>query len=628
MYQPRAFPPRKQSPVRSFKLVRYLSVASFGAFMLATALLGMDYRRQAVHNMTVQGEEQNAVVTRALANSIWGEFSDFLSTTHVLSDEELRNHPLTAQLRYRVREQMAGSSAVKVKIFDLQGRTIFSTELEQIGDIKTNYEGLERALDGEITSQLEHRDRFNSFTGEIRDRTLLSSYVPIYATTLNSSDELGRGSHSQEITAVFELYTDFTPIVDRIHHTQRLIVIKVMLTLGALYGLLLFLTHRADRIVQTQYAAITQSANDHYNLAQEQEETLHNLRSAQSQLIHQEKLAALGQLVAGVAHEINTPLGAIQASASNMTKALEESLTELPKLSEHLLSQQQHVFFALLDVARNNKSFLTSSEKRPLRKALMQQLKEADIENPRQIANLLIDLGVHDSITPYMSLLTSESSTWLLRLAYNLARLPASNRTILAAVERAGKVVFALKNFAHHDHSEELQLVSVVDGIETVLELYHNQLKHGVEISRDYQANPQVWCYPDELVQVWTNLIHNGIQAMNGKGTISISVSQDQDYCRVSVTDTGKGIPSELRTKIFEPFFTTKKAGEGSGLGLHISRQVIEKHRGLMEFDSKPGCTTFTIGLPLDGPHTSTVSDDAAASSNPVFPFEEELNHV
>ncbi|MGK7911144.1 MAG: sensor histidine kinase [Synechococcus sp.] len=625
MYDLPAFPSRKQSPAHSFKLVRYISIASFSAFLLASALLSIYCRRQALKNAIVQVEEQNVAINRMYANFVWDKFSDFLTTTDALTGEELRNHPQRAELIRQTVEQVEGLSVVEVNIFDLQGRRVFSTQPELIRERKDTLEEFQTALEGEVTTSLQEREQFDSIFGEFENISIVSSYVPIFSDDSLGIAEPTMNRPPRNIIGVIELGSDYTPLVRHIHATHKAILTKAILILGTLYCLLLWVTGYADRVLQSQYTAIQQYATDYYDLAQQQTDTLHNLRSTQSQLIHQEKLAALGQIVAGVAHEINTPLGAIQASASNMTRALEESLTELPKLPEQLNPQQQEAFFAFLDAARHNESFLTASEKRPLRKALIQQLKEADIENPRQIANLLIDMGIHGSVTPYMELLTFESSAWLLRLAYNLARLPASNRTILSAVERAGKVVFTLKNFAHHDHIEELQLVSVIDGIETVLELYHNQLKHGVEVKRDYQSTPQVWCYPDELVQIWSNLIHNGIQAMDGNGIILISVNQDRDYCRVAVTDTGKGIPPELRARIFDPFFTTKKAGEGSGLGLHISRQIIEKHNGTMELNSEPGQTTFTIGLPLQ---VSSTRKENTASIQDALALEGELNHA
>ncbi|MDY7016226.1 MAG: ATP-binding protein, partial [Cyanobacteriota bacterium] len=107
---------------------------------------------------------------------------------------------------------------------------------------------------------------------------------------------------------------------------------------------------------------------------------------------------------------------------------------------------------------------------------------------------------------------------------------------------------------------------------------------------------------PDELVQVWTNLIHNGIQAMEGKGTLEIGIEQRDRNLVVEVTDSGCGIPPEIQDKIFQPFFTTKSAGEGSGLGLDIARKIIEKHQGTIAFSSVPGKTTFTVALPIQQP--------------------------
>ena len=145
--------------------------------------------------------------------------------------------------------------------------------------------------------------------------------------------------------------------------------------------------------------------------------------------------------------------------------------------------------------------------------------------------------------------------------------------------------------------------MNISQGIETVLTLYQNQLKHGVEVVRNYQSQvPDVLCYPDELHQVWTNLVHNSLQAMDNKGILSIDIVQQDKWLQVRITDTGKGIPPEILPKIFEPFFTTKAVGEGSGLGLDIVRKIIEKHQGKIDVNSIPNQTTFTVFLPMNLP--------------------------
>jgi signal transduction histidine kinase len=137
------------------------------------------------------------------------------------------------------------------------------------------------------------------------------------------------------------------------------------------------------------------------------------------------------------------------------------------------------------------------------------------------------------------------------------------------------------------------------EGIDTVLTLYQNQLKKGIEVKRNYTELPPVLCYPDELNQVWTNLIHNALQAMDYRGTLTIEVMQQEQHTCISITDTGAGIPAEIKSKIFEPFFTTKPPGEGSGLGLDIVKKIIEKHQGKIEVESIPGQTKFTVSLPI-----------------------------
>ena len=140
--------------------------------------------------------------------------------------------------------------------------------------------------------------------------------------------------------------------------------------------------------------------------------------------------------------------------------------------------------------------------------------------------------------------------------------------------------------------------IQIEDGIEDTLVMLQNELKYGVEIERDYKKVSKINCYPSELAQVWTNIIHNAVQAMDGKGKLKIETFEEGDYIGVRFIDSGPGIPEDAQTKIFEPFFSTKDQGEGTGLGLTICYQIIEKHGGRINLTSKPGKTTFEVLLP------------------------------
>jgi signal transduction histidine kinase len=328
--------------------------------------------------------------------------------------------------------------------------------------------------------------------------------------------------------------------------------------------------------------------------------TLKHLKATQQELVQSEKMAALGQLVAGIAHEINTPLGAIQASIGNIVDVFNESIQQLPQLLQKLSLEQQLNFFVLLETALKNKKDMTSREERQLKRKLRRSLEDYEIENADNVADTLIDMGIYDDIEPFVSLFQHPYNELILQAAYGLSMQHIHSKNIMIAVERASKVVFALKNYARYDHEGQMTKAKVTDGIDIVLTLYYNQLKHGVEITTHYQQVPDILCYPDELNQVWTNLIHNAIQAMDNKGSLDISVVQQDNDIKVQITDSGTGIPEEIQPRIFEPFFTTKPAGEGSGLGLDIVHKIIDKHHGKIEFESQPGRTTFSVCLPID----------------------------
>lgn len=332
---------------------------------------------------------------------------------------------------------------------------------------------------------------------------------------------------------------------------------------------------------------------------EELSQTLEHLKATQEELIQSEKMAALGQLIAGVAHEINNPLGAIRSSIENIADFLEETLQELPQFFQKLSPEGQSYFFDLLQKSSQQKTRLSSKEQRKIKRQFRQQLESENIEDADTIADTLVDIGVED-IEPFWSILKAADSNNILENAYQFFTLHQSTHTISNAVDRAAKIVFALKNYARYDSHGEKVKANLIDGIETVLTLYQNLIKRGVEVIQNYEEIPPILCYQDELNQVWTNLIHNALQAMDNKGTLTIDLRQEDRNIQVSITDTGKGIPTEFISKIFQPFFTTKPAGEGSGLGLDIVRKIIDKHHGNIEVKSKPGQTTFTVSLPME----------------------------
>jgi PAS domain S-box-containing protein len=354
---------------------------------------------------------------------------------------------------------------------------------------------------------------------------------------------------------------------------------------------------QADKLVADYNRTLEAQVADR---TQELSQAIHNLQATQQELIQSEKMAALGQLVAGVAHEINTPLGAIRSSVENLADFFNQDISEIVDLLHQLSPESYLDLLALLPKPNQQSISLSNREKRQVKKALIRQLSDNFVQNPETVADTLVDIGINDNIESILPLLQDPKSSDILHLAYQLATLQKSTNTIITATDRAAKVVFALKRYSRYNSAGEKLLAQITEGIETILTLYHNQLKHGIEVVKNYQAElPELLCYPDELNQVWTNLIHNAIQAMSNCGILTIEVRQENQSILVSVTDSGKGIPPEILPRIFEPFFTTKPPGEGSGLGLDIVGKIVEKHSGKIEVKSVPGQTTFTVSIPI-----------------------------
>ena len=356
---------------------------------------------------------------------------------------------------------------------------------------------------------------------------------------------------------------------------------------------------QANRELNKQQERLINSNTQLEEARHEAQNAYQELQDTQSQIVQSEKMAALGQLIAGIAHEINTPIGAIRASVDNITDTQSKALAYSTQLFKKLSDEDLKRLLDLVALSLNSNANLSSREERKLRRKLTKSLEAAGLDDGSQVADKLVDMGITEMNDDLMPLLAHPDNELIMDTAYNLAMQQKDTQNIVLAVDRVSKIVFSLKNYSRHNYTGEMTSAKTTDGIETVLTLYHNQLKHDVEVSKEYGEIPDTYCYPDELNQIWTNLIHNSLQAMDHTGSIDISVYEQDGYIMHHFTDSGKGIPEEIKARIFDPFFTTKPAGEGSGLGLDIVKKIIKKHEGTIDVASQPGRTTFSIGIPV-----------------------------
>lgn len=270
------------------------------------------------------------------------------------------------------------------------------------------------------------------------------------------------------------------------------------------------------------------------------------LSMAQSQLLQSEKMAAIGQLAAGVAHEINNPIGFI---SSNL-QTLQDYATRMLKLTE---------FYEKVVSKTGNDAYLAM---------------QRDIQQ---------------------------------RLQFGFVRqdLPDLLKESIDGIDRVSEIVKNLKAFSHVDNAQ-WQLADLVDGLENTLKIAANQLKYKVEIHRDYAEDlPEVYCQPNQINQVFLNLLVNAAQAMQHKGHLYLRAWQQQQSVCIEVRDSGPGIAPEHMKRLFEPFFTTKPVGSGTGLGLSLSYSIVKKHQGDILVKSVPDQgASFTIILPVAGPAT------------------------
>lgn len=329
------------------------------------------------------------------------------------------------------------------------------------------------------------------------------------------------------------------------------------------------------------------------------------LRDTESQVQQHQKLSALGKMAAGLAHELNNPAAANLSAANYLPDSVAALQTQTVKLFRANFNAEQLAFLSDLQtrmMSRADESVsLSPLELCDLEEDLMNWLDDASVDESWRIAPVLAAAGMNAGELARIREHVGESylSDTLVWLEHTLTIAGLSN-TLRQSAGRISDLVNAVKAYTYMDQASE-QEIDVHDALESTLSVLQHKLK-GIEIERHYGASlPRVHAFGSELNQVWTILLDNAADAVTKGGVIVLNTSQESEYVLVEVVDNGPGIPNDLQVRLFEPFFTTKPVGQGTGLGLSIARRiVVERHRGMINAQSRPGETRFQVFLPIN----------------------------
>jgi signal transduction histidine kinase len=330
---------------------------------------------------------------------------------------------------------------------------------------------------------------------------------------------------------------------------------------------------------------------------QEIESALDLLQKAQEEIISREKMSMLGQLVSGIAHEINTPLGSIKASAFNLKFTvdfiLNEGAIQLDMNSRVLIRN-----YYLQGIRKD----IPPHESYQLKKSLTGLTGELypHIAQPMQFASAMVEAGIDSLDHPFIqAIIHRKDYKETLKVALELNQLFIGLSTIELAAERASKVVQALKTYVHTSEVSLEKSFNLHEQIDSVLILFTHDIRRGIEVQNDIDKDVFILADPDQMAQVWTNLVSNAIHAIHENGNIIFTSEKSNSHFIIKISNDGPEIPPNVIPKIFDPFFTTKERGMGTGLGLNIIKKIIEHHQGNIHCESSPEMTTFTVTFPI-----------------------------
>ena len=328
------------------------------------------------------------------------------------------------------------------------------------------------------------------------------------------------------------------------------------------------------------------------------------LRQNEALLHEKEKMAGLGTLAAGLAHELNNPAAAVRRASAQLRELLLKwqramSALDALELDQH---QQQHVAELRNSMARRA---VEPHDLDPLARSdregeVETWLDAHGIDNAWELAPTLVGFGWVPADFEHLAEHFDPAQIGTLAESLGTGSAVYSLLDEVAkGAERISEIVKAVKSYSYLDRAP-VQAVDVHEGLDNTLVILRHKLKNNIRIVREYAPDlPRIEAYAGELNQVWTNILDNAVDALNGQGEIKLHTQLDGDHVIVELIDNGPGVPPEIQSRVFEAFFTTKPPGVGTGLGLNIAYNIVHKHYGDIQLNSQPGCTIFRVRLPL-----------------------------
>jgi len=597
---------RSHTETGRFQLVRYFALTATGLFILMALALAYFQHEQGLFFQAVQEQQGkffkevqeefaskqdaaarrdllaiheagNVNLTRLFSNTLWErDFAPFVARAQSISVDQCRaiadiQDPKDGKMKppqskkdcfsdigkkisafkeftvldAKVFDAMKKTSVFKIKVFDLRGITVYSSEHAQIGEDKVTNAGWKgAATEGRAKSEMTFRGKFSAFEGVVENRDLIGSYLPLL--------EPG----TQKIVGVFEVYSDVTPFLDQIKTTSAQIrkasidnqakveaaaaenqlkvdatgsttMLIVLGLLGVLFAALYAIVRRADRILVQQQV---------------------DREQFQQQIAQSEKMASLGQMVAGVAHQLNTPLAYSRNNVSMVMEALEGLKTPIlvAKKLVHLVRD-----------AKGDSVNLNISKSRAQIQAITEE--DLDVEMPSEML-----------------------------------------KDTLNGIAQMQELVENLRDFTRLDRSKTAAF-DLNKGLHNVVYIASSVIPSHIEVVEQFGTVPKIECNPSQLNQVFLNLINNAAQSITGEqGTVTVRSSVDGARVRIDVIDTGSGIPPDVLPHIFDNYYTTKDASHGTGLGLGIAQTIVREHDGEMTVSTELGKgSIFTVFLPI-----------------------------